>query len=119
MNRGTSRHAAWLDLVRGIPEATGLYCVWNGSEILYIGTSKNLRQRLMSHTLRDVFAIRGANAVTFVALSCEESNSWISDLGNRQKRLSMEKWLIGLHHPPLNGPGISYRGIELVRKVAA
>jgi len=85
----------WLDLTKSIPPAQGLYCVWAGNVLLYIGQSKRLKYRLKDHTRKSEFVGMGANAITFTIVETERS---------RWERTDMEKWLIRKHKPPLNKP---------------
>lgn len=88
--RGTSpHHQGWMDLVSSCPEMSGVYFVWAGDELLYVGSSIKMRERLVMHTYRDLFAEEGVSKVTWAEF-------WSGNMGE------VEKWLIQEFRPRLN-----------------
>lgn len=46
---------------------SGVYCVWHDQHCLYVGSSKNIRQRFSSHTRKKEFALNGATHIEVFA----------------------------------------------------
>lgn len=67
MSLPRKRFSAWH--VAGVAARAGVYVLWRGGEILYIGRARtSLRERLMEHYTRQA---KPWDATHFCALSCE------------------------------------------------
>lgn len=80
---------AWSRLIDGIPFEAGLYSVWAGDVLLYIGVSERLWLRLSGHDLRNKFLECGANRVLWML--CPD----------RTARFETERHLSLVHKPML------------------
>jgi excinuclease UvrABC nuclease subunit len=66
MNKGHRR-----DLAKNLPYKPGCYIIRNGSQVLYVGQSVNVKQRWLSHTHKN-FIERNFPGVTIEVVLCEE-----------------------------------------------
>jgi hypothetical protein len=81
----------WFAMIQRIPEkGRGLYSVWAGDQLLYIGLSIQLRGRLVHHERLAEFIAGGATHVEFMLIA------------DKKARHCAEEWLIDKHRPPLN-----------------
>ena len=81
----------WWAIIRDIPaKGRGVYSVWAGDQLLYIGQSIELRRRLEYHTRLEGFLAAGVTHVLYVLVE--------DDLSRR----CMEEWLTSKHKPVLN-----------------
>jgi len=88
--RGTSpKKQWWMNLVSACPEVSGVYFVWAGGDLLYIGSSIKMRERLINHNLLEDFRDAGVSRVTWAEF-------WSGNM------LEIEVWLIGNFRPLLN-----------------
>lgn len=79
----------WKNLLSGIPNVPGLYSVWAGSELLYIGVSRDIRARLDNHNRSSEFMEHKADRVLWVAC------------GDASARHGTERYLTYFHKPKL------------------
>lgn len=56
----------------GLPPATGLYIVFCGATCLYVGSSKNVRQRIAKHNRRSEFEAHKATHVEFIPVPLDK-----------------------------------------------
>lgn len=66
IRRITGRYSKWHLLVLEAPKSGGLYTVYSGDMVLYIGTTKNLAKRLRQHGLIPEFLRCGVDRVEWV-----------------------------------------------------
>jgi excinuclease UvrABC nuclease subunit len=91
----------WKEIVAFAPNAEGIYAIWRDDEVLYVGTSLRLRERLNSHPLAAAAMNYGATHVT-----------WMLTRG-REERFDMEGYLISKYRPVFN-KSVCYRGVHKV-----
>jgi hypothetical protein len=70
---------------KGLPAASAVYLLKSGGRVVYVGQSRNVRKRIMTHEFRK-------RADDVQVLPCPKR-----DLRQREREL------IQLHRPPLNG----------------
>ena len=99
MPRAIEHLKPWMDVIKNVPFAAGVYCVWRGREPIYIGTSCVLYYRLASHTKKAQFVEAGADAVTFIVTTPEGDDEGFRGPDIRR---AIEKRLMKTHKPLLN-----------------
>lgn len=63
----------WLDLIRDAPQEPGVYFVWAGGDVIYVGRTRNtFRVRLIQHHKCREFERHKANNITYVVMSGED-----------------------------------------------
>jgi excinuclease UvrABC nuclease subunit len=81
----------WDDLVNHTQSIPGVYSVWSGNKVLYIGSSHRMRRRLRGHNQWPKFVEYRVTEVRCI------------EVQDHRERLAMERWLIRKHRPCLNG----------------
>lgn len=84
----------WYDLISEVPHSSGVYEVWSGDVVLYVGQSSNMHRRLHSHTHRSLMLKLGATHIKWTVLK--------DDLG---VRLLLESMLSERYFPVLYREG--------------
>jgi predicted GIY-YIG superfamily endonuclease len=82
--------AKWKALVLSSPLESGIYAVFNGKTVLYIGQAENIKARLTGHTLTKSFVAEEADCIRFIF---EE---------RAELRRAMERFMIHHWKPKLN-----------------
>lgn len=76
-------------MIKSLPNCRGVYAVFAGERLLYIGKTRGIYVRIRQHHLRDKFIEMKADHVEYIECGSVESGL-------------MEGWLIAKHNPPLN-----------------
>ena len=100
--KGATPHpdaVGWIGMAKTVPSGAGVYCVWVGEEVVYIGSSGDMQARLRSHNNRGSFISAGADRITWMKLPNEDR---IKLQDHYFFRLAMERWLIRKHRPRFN-----------------
>ena len=87
----------------GLPREPGVYLVYSGEVILYVGGTRNLRERWLDHKRRGEFLRAGADKIGFCVLEdwrrVERELQWkLLPLLNREPFLGINRYL-----PPKTG----------------
>lgn len=97
-------HSPWCVLGgsdwRALPSASGVYAICLDGKVVYIGQSKDLRERLKAHARRD-----GSYAATLQGLKGEITVRYSVHRGDTASRMIREARLIARLQPKLNGWG--------------
>lgn len=80
----------WWSMIDALPRVGGVYAVFAGRSLLYIGKTRLLNVRIRQHHMKN----------RFIALNADHVE-WIECEGTQMA--CMEKWLIAKHKPLLNG----------------
>lgn len=108
MSRSKPCNHAWIAVLKDVSHDGGIYSVWARGKLLYIGSSKNIRFRLMTHTLKLHFQAMEADSVLWIVTGREylgiEPEDLLKSKQIMEVRMSMEKFLIDKHKPILNSP---------------
>lgn len=91
------------------PKYPGIYSIFAGKIVLYVGMSNNLRRRIEMHNYKDEFIALGATHVEFIKVYGHERRKGYEKktimkkgpLINKCSDACIGRWLKGIHKVPL------------------
>jgi excinuclease UvrABC nuclease subunit len=88
-------------MVRDAPNSPGVYCVWSGESIIYVGSSEKMRQRMIDHGRAFDFLANKADRVTWIIVASERMLPIEAEMIGYSRPLLNETYVPRMRHSPV------------------